>query len=69
MTCWNDLCDEFGDIMTQNALDDEEDLDGNGIADVKEMTKDQLIQRKFMMVVTNCNPDKITNAIAGLYQG
>lgn len=43
----NDLAEEFVLLADANAKDDLEDLDGDGKADVLDLDKQALVQRKF----------------------
>jgi len=64
-----DLYDEYVYLCDKNVEDDEEDLDNDGIADVLQIDKRDLMQRKMNLIFSNLNPDKLTSAIWGLYQG
>ncbi|CAD7929237.1 unnamed protein product [Amoebophrya sp. A25] len=67
--CWNDICEECSLLVEKNEEDNEEDLDNDGIADVLQISQRELMQRKVKLVVTSIDPDKLTKAVGGLYQG
>lgn len=63
-----DLKEEWEAVAEMSAEDDKEDLDGDGVADVLQMSKRDLAIRKVQLFMTQVNPDRITLAIGGLYQ-
>eukprot|EP00392_Amoebophrya_sp_AT5.2_P001036 g1038.t1 len=67
--CWNDVCEEYVVLQAENEKDDVEDLDNDGIADVLQISKRELMQRKLNLVVSSIDPDKVTTALGGLYHG
>lgn len=67
--CFSDLCEEFNRVMELSDSDDKEDKDGDGVVDVKQVNHTELVQRKLLLVASTVDPDKVTNALAGLYQG
>jgi len=62
-----DLADEAAIIAAESKKDDAEDKDGDGVADVKQMDGKQLLLRKTKLVLTHSDPEKINNALSGLY--
>jgi len=62
------LSDEALTIIEESKKDDEEDKDGDGKADVKELSKQAYIQRKTLLVLRKMNPEKIDKAIASMYK-
>ena len=62
------IAEEVGKVMAANDIDDVEDLDGDGVADVDDLTPPQLLQRKAIMIMTTVKePQKIQMAAASLY--
>lgn len=59
---------ELEPLWVANDADDEVDDDGDGIADVDELTPPELLQRKIFIIVTTVkNPDRIQSAIGSIY--
>lgn len=55
-------------MWAANALDDEEDLDGDGEADVYQITPPELLKRKMLLIAMNVKePDRIQSAIRSIY--
>lgn len=69
MKAVDDLTEEFKTAMVKNAEDDKEDLDGDGIADVKQISDQELLKRKLKMIFKCINPERVMNAIGALYAG
>ncbi|CAD7941298.1 unnamed protein product [Amoebophrya sp. A120] len=67
--CWKDICEEYAVLRDRNQEDDVEDLDNDGIADVLQISQRELMQRKIKLVVSSIDPDKVSGAVGGLYQG
>jgi len=61
------LYQNFRNIKAENDGDNQIDADGNGIADVQEISKKALFTRKFLVVLKASNPDDITGAVSGLW--
>ena len=49
--------------------DDEADADGNGVADVKEISDQQLLTRKLFLFARTVNPEEVQSAISMLWAG
>ena len=49
--------------------DDKKDEDGNGIADVKEMTDEELARHKFLLIVQTVDPAQLGRALTGINTG
>jgi len=60
---------EFKKVLEANKKDNEEDKDGNGIADVDEISPQALLLRKSKLAMRSVDPDKINNGLANLYTG
>ena len=62
------LIAELRPAFEANAKDDDEDLDGDGVADVDQLTPPQLMQRKVLLLVTTVRqPEKIQEAVGSIY--
>jgi len=64
-----DLYIEFKRVMEKSREDDEKDDDGDGIADVDQISAKELVMRKAHIALTTCDPDKLNGALTGLYTG
>jgi hypothetical protein len=56
-------------VMEASRKDDELDVDGDGIADVKQMSKKKLFTRKLALALKACNPHEVSAAVTGLWTG
>jgi hypothetical protein len=56
-------------LKDRNHEDNVEDLDGDGIADVEQVSEEELQQRKIILVMTTVDPDDIMDAVAGINAG
>lgn len=54
-------------VADANKKDDLRDDDGDGIADVKQITESELGRRKFLLFLTACDPGVVNEALHGLY--
>lgn len=63
------LYEDLQVFIAANNEDDRKDADGSGIADVDEMNHQQLITRKTMLFLKTVDPQRFTNALAGLNAG
>ena len=62
-----DLYDEALAIAEESKKDDAVDDDGDGIADVDQISDRELYTRKLQLVLKKSNPAKIDTALGGLY--
>jgi len=69
MTAVSDIQKDFQVVMDANAKDNELDEDGDGIADVKQISNDQLLKRKLKLLFKSINPDRVMNALGAIYGG
>jgi len=60
------LANEARLIMAESQKDDAEDLDGDGVADVKQISSQALIQRKIRLVLIKVNPEHVNAAVGGI---
>lgn len=58
---------EYKKFKEENSDDDKEDLDGDGIADVKQITGSQFVARKSLLFLKSTNPEAISAALQQLY--
>ena len=66
----NEVYDSAVAVAKANEEDDEKDEDGDGIADVKQITASQLIDRKMKVAFGAVRePQKLATAVGGLYTG
>jgi hypothetical protein len=63
--CIKDLSDDLTKFLAASKQDDSADADGNGKADVLEMTPQQLVTHKTLLFLKTVDPNRITNALAG----
>jgi hypothetical protein len=59
---------QLHNLEEQNMEDDEEDLDNDGIADVEQISEEELYRRKIILVMTTVDPDDITDAIGKIIE-
>ena len=61
------LSEEALIILEESKKDDKKDDDKDGVEDVKQIDGTQFALRKFNLVITKMDPQKVDNAIASLY--
>jgi hypothetical protein len=66
MKCVNDLYDDFNKFIAESKKDDKVDADGNGVADVQEISGDKLVNRKVMLFLRTVDPARVQTALTGL---
>lgn len=70
MLIWiEDIKDEASKLWDANAKDDEVDADGDGVADVEQISNDKLAMRKTKLFLRVADPEKISLAAGGLWCG
>ncbi|GAB5358360.1 hypothetical protein AAMO2058_000450800 [Amorphochlora amoebiformis] len=62
-----DLYNTYAALRKKNEEDDKKDVDGDGIADVNEISSDELFMRKVDLFLVTCDPQKIVRAGGVLY--
>eukprot|EP00966_Prymnesium_polylepis_P031276 727226-Prymnesium_polylepis.1 len=63
-----DVADEMKRVQLANEADNKKDDDGNGVADVDEITPSELLQRKAsLFAISVKDPNKLSIAVGGLY--
>jgi len=65
----SDLVGEFQRLMERSSEDDLLDEDGDGIADVDQITARELASRKVRLAITTLDPEKVNGAVCGIYGG
>jgi len=63
------LINELKQLKSENDKDDELDEDGDGIADVDQITGTQLMQRKLNMFLMKTHPKLLNDSMVGVYMG
>jgi len=63
------IMQQLKQVKAANQLDDAKDDDGDGIADVNQISGSELAKRKGHLVLTTVNPAELQNAIVSVYQG
>ena len=76
MCGWNQTMKHLGvlystycQVLHASHLDDQVDDNNDGIADVKQITKKQLIERKVLLALRTSDPDTVSKALGGIYTG
>jgi len=64
-----DIQKDYRLVLEADKKDNELDEDGDGIADVKQISKDELVKRKLRLVFKSVNPERVMNALAAIYAG
>jgi hypothetical protein len=63
------LIEDFKKIVEATKKDDSEDKDNDGIADVNQISSQQLVTRKMLLFLRTVDPNRLTVAIAGINAG
>jgi len=61
------LWEEHQALMQVNSQDNGKDEDGNGVADVDEVSGKQLFTRKLQLFLAHANPERMNAAVGGLW--
>lgn len=69
LKCCKDLYEEFEKVIVANAEDNKKDEDGDGVADVNQISAQQLATRKTLLFLKTVDPKLITIAISGVTSG
>jgi hypothetical protein len=64
--CIEDLVEDFKVFEEANSKDNAEDKDGDGVADVKQISSQELATRKTLLFLKTVDPGRLTTAIAGI---
>lgn len=68
MAAIEDLSEEALTIIEESKKDDKVDADGDGKADVAQISGQELVTRKTLLVIKKMNPAKVDNAINSMYK-
>mmetsp|Transcript_37572 Transcript_37572/g.61330 ORF Transcript_37572/g.61330 Transcript_37572/m.61330 type:complete len:154 (-) Transcript_37572:13-474(-) len=63
------LSEEIMIIVEENKKDEKKDTDKDGVADAKQITGRELVERKVKLVLAKMNPEKVNDAIVSIYKG
>lgn len=66
---FQDLVGEITAVIKTSEEDDKKDDDGDGIADVDQISSKELVIRKMNLAVTAMDPKKVNSAMQGIYSG
>jgi len=69
MRSGKELLAEWTKVLEANKKDNEEDKDDNGIADVDEISPQELLLRKSKLAMKSVDPNKINKELALIYTG
>lgn len=61
--CW----EQAKSALAASAADDKVDDNNDGIADVKQMSKDKLVMRKIRVIMLSIDPARVSTAVGSLY--
>jgi hypothetical protein len=64
-----DLVNEAKAVVRASNEDDKRDDDGDGVADVNQISTKELVMRKMNLAVTAMDPNKVNGAMQGIYSG
>jgi hypothetical protein len=64
-----DIQKDYREVIEADKKDNELDEDGDGIADVKQISNDELVKRKLRLVFKSVNPERVMNALGAIYAG
>lgn len=67
-TCLTHIWEDLKAVHEANMLDNKKDDDGDGIADIDQISKQELLTRKMSLVLKTVNPNRILQAWGGLAQ-
>lgn len=68
-SCIKILYDDFAKVVEANKKDDKVDKDGDGVADVLEISPKELVVRKTLLFLKTVDPKKFSDALTGLNSG
>jgi hypothetical protein len=67
--CIHELIEDYHKLTVANKADNSVDADNDGVADVNEISKEQLVMRKTLLFLRTIDPAKVTMAIGGIQTG
>jgi hypothetical protein len=62
-----DLAEEATKILDESKKDDKIDVDGDGKADVDQLSSREFVERKTLLVLRKMNPQKVDAALSSIY--
>ena len=69
MECIKSLWEDFKLLEDVNKEDDEKDEDGDGVADVLQISNETLLKRKLLLFLRTVDPKRVSKAITGINTG
>jgi hypothetical protein len=69
LACINMLIEDFQIVIKENEKDDKVDKDGDGVADVLQVSNTKLLTRKTLLLLKVVDPNRITLALSGITAG
>lgn len=69
LACMKDVWAQLQLVRKENEKDDQEDADGDGTADVRQLDPKQLLRRKTRLVLRTIDPEVLGRAISGIWSG
>lgn len=69
MRCVNNLIDDMKKVAEASKKDDDEDADGDGVADILQISSQELIKRKTLLFLKVVDPRRVTDALTGINAG
>jgi len=69
MLLFRTLSEDFKTFLLASRSDDKVDADGDGIADVQQITGRELAQRKLMLFLKTVDPKRVSDCIGGVQAG
>lgn len=67
--CIRELYEDFQRLAVASAKDDAKDENNDGVPDVLQVTKQELLMRKTLLFLKTVDPKRVTNALAGINAG
>eukprot|EP00808_Paulinella_micropora_P025833 g439.t1 len=61
------LWENYKKVEKASKEDDTRDDDGDGVADVRQISSQELVSRKLKLAITTCDPTSVSTALNGLY--
>jgi len=63
------IYEDFVKVMKANEEDNKIDADNDGIADVNQISSNELVNRKVRLFLKECDPQNLSMALGGIYSG
>lgn len=68
-TCFHDLKQAALEVYKANVQDDLRDDDNDGVADIHQISRQELVSRKLVLLIRTIDPTVLQQAFIGIYQG